>query len=100
MLALKKKMFFAPFLGIAFRLYIPMTIASYLNISYNMDPGGRYVGESMADHYAIFIWFLTNFFLPGCMLFVAFVPKDWLMDPGFKQKFGFLYESIKTENRF
>lgn len=77
-------MFFAPFLGIAFRCYIPMTIASYLNITFNVDPTGIYVGENMADYYALFIWFLTNFFFPLVMLYVAFVPDHWLLDPKFK----------------
>ena len=32
------------------------------------------------------------------MIYVAIVPKEWLENPGFKQKWGFLYNSIKTEN--
>ena len=32
------------------------------------------------------------------MLYVALVPKVWLLNPDFKQKWGFLYNSIKTEN--
>ena len=31
---LKNKLFFAPFLGISFRAFMPMAIASYLNIQY------------------------------------------------------------------
>jgi hypothetical protein len=80
----RKKLFFAPFLGIAFRCYIPMTISSYLNISFNTDPTGTYVGENMADYYAVFIWLMTNFFFPLVMLYVALCPKDWLLDPRFK----------------
>ena len=31
---LKERLFFSPFLGMAIRCYIPMSIASYLNIKY------------------------------------------------------------------
>lgn len=91
-------MFWGPFLGIAFRAYIPMTIASYLNIQYQLNNKQGYFGESLADYYACFIIFLTNVFFPGAMIYTAFVPTPWLADPIFKKKWGFLYESIKTDN--
>ena len=70
-------MFFAPFLGMAFRLYIPMTIASYLNITY---PGenehmieGRW-GEYVAWVYGYFIFYMISIGFPFAMLYVAIVP--------------------------
>ena len=92
-------MIWGPFLGIAFRAYIPMTISSYLNIMNQFNHESEYFGDILADFYSTFIMFLTNVFFPGAMLYTAWVPKEWLLDPDFKKKWGFLYESIKTENR-
>ena len=94
-------MFFAPFLGMAFRLYIPMTIASYLNITFpahaDHSSEGKW-GEYIADAYAYFIYYMISLGFPCAMLYVALVPKEWLLKPDFKQKWGFLYDSIKTDN--
>ena len=102
--ALQKKLFFAPFLGMAFRLFIPMSIASYLNLSYptygSDGVSALYAkwGEYCADLYAVFVYFLVTIFFPCTMLYVALVPKEWLLRPDFKRKYGFLYDSIKTDN--
>ena len=82
--AYKKKMFWAPFLGIAFRAYIPLTIASFLNLKYQFNNPKAYIGERIGDTYAIFIFFLSNILFPGAMLYTAFVPENKLVDPEFK----------------
>ena len=95
---LKKQLFFAPFLGISFRAFIPMSISSYLNITYQFGDREGYMGEKIADYYALVVGFLVCVFFPIAMLYVALVPKEWLESPDFKQKWGFLYNTIRTEN--
>jgi hypothetical protein len=80
-------MFFAPFLGMAFRLYIPMTIASYLNIqypAYAQEGRANKWGERIADFYSIFIYSMISLGFPFAMLYVALVPKTTLLRPDFK----------------
>ena len=52
----------------------------------------------MGDVFAYLVAFLVCVFLPISMLYVALVPKEWLLSVDFKLKWGFLYQSIKTEN--
>lgn len=105
----KKKMFFAPFLSMAFRLFIPLSISSYLNLQWSIEAGplsnsnliakGLF-GEIVANAYAYFIAFLVCVCFPCVMVYVMLVPKEWLLRPDFKARWGFLYNSIKTENFF
>jgi hypothetical protein len=90
-------MFFTPFLGIALRLFIPMSIASYLNLYYQLHNYDSYFGDIIADYYAMFVCLLVGVFFPLSMVYVALVPVHWLHRPDFKQKWSFLYNSIKTE---
>ena len=94
----QKEMLFAPFLGMAFRCFIPMAIASYLNIQFQFSDPYGFTGEKISDYYALLISFFVCVFFPTCMLYVALVPKKWLQSPDFKDKWGFLYVAIKTEN--
>ena len=80
----RKKLFFAPFLGMSFRAYIPMSIASFLNILYQLNNPKGYLGENIADFYAFFIFSMVNIFFPFSMLYVALVPQSWLLRPEFK----------------
>ena len=75
-----------------------MTIASYLNLKYQFGDEHEYFGENIADYFAILISFSIGVLFPIAMIYVAFVPREWLLRPEFKQKWGFLYGSIKTEN--
>ena len=77
-----------------------MTIASYLNLSYpaynDHSSQGKW-GETAANAYAYFIYLMISLGFPCAMLYVALVPKEWLLKPEFKQKWGFLYNPIKTD---
>ena len=95
---LMDKMFFAPFLGIGFRLFIPMSISSYLNMNYQLIDDKGYIGDIVSDYFAILIAILVCVWFPISMIYVALVPKKWLSRPDFKQKWGFLFTSIKTDN--
>lgn len=91
-------MFFGPFLGMSFRLFIPMSIASYLNMVYQFHNRENYLGDIISDYYSIFIFLLVGVFFPLSMLYVALVPVNWLYRTDFKQKWGFLFTAIKTDN--
>lgn len=82
----------------SFRLFIPMLIASYLNLKYQLYHDNNYFGDKIADYYAMFIFSMVAGFFPIAMLYVALVPERWLHWPDFKKKWGFLYSGIKTEN--
>jgi hypothetical protein len=90
-------LFFSPFLGMSFRLFIPMLISSYLNLKYQLHNENNYLGDMLSDYYAMLILLLVAGFFPITMLYVALVPVGWLYRTDFKRKWSFLYNSIKTE---
>ena len=75
-----------------------MSISSYLNITFLFNNEKGYFGEIFSDYFAIIVAILVCVLFPISMLYVALVPKMWLLNPDFRQKWGFLYNSIKTEN--
>lgn len=88
---IKEKVMFGPFLSIGIRAFIPMTIASYLNLKYWSDMEVFELGEKMGDGFSVLVAFLVCVFLPIAMLYVALVPKEWLLGVDFKIRWGFLY---------
>ena len=73
-----------------------MSIASYLNLYYQLHNYDSYFGDIIADYYAMFVCLLVGVFFPLSMVYVALVPVHWLHRPDFKQKWRFLYNKRGT----
>jgi hypothetical protein len=62
----------------SFRLFIPFSIASYLNIMHSTQPHEDHPGhsgENIGNIYAYVVAFIVGIFFPAMMLFVALVPQ-------------------------
>jgi len=85
-----------PLLGFCYRGFIPLCISTQINIRQPLfTSSGETIGLVWASLLCciIYIWF------PLTMIYVVSVPKAKLLEPKFKQMYGFLFTTIKNETR-
>ena len=75
---IQKKIFFNGFMELSYRLWIPLTLSSYLNIEYQYGVDGMLLGDRISDYFGILIFGSVCIAFPCMMIFVALVPADWL----------------------
>ena len=91
-----KQVFFSMLISIVLKGFMPISISIYLNYVCIVESTE---GEIIANYFATICFFLCFALIPLLMLMVIVVPRDWLDDPVFKQRYGTMYSNIRIENR-
>ena len=76
--------------------FMPITIAIFINYTCAIHTTN---GERLANIFAAICIIPCFIVVPLMALMVIVVPKDRLLDPGFKNKYGSIYSNFKIETR-
>lgn len=85
-----------PVLGFCFNGFIPLCVSTQLAIRYSsFTTSGEVIAMIWMTFHAciLYIWF------PYTMIRVIMVPKEKLLEPEFKGKYGFLFNAINQDTR-
>ena len=85
-----------PLLGFCFRGFIPLCIATNLNLRY---PLFTTWGEILAFIWAVFLSAVIYVWFPFKMLKVINSDESTRMNPEFKKMYGFLYNNIRNDTK-
>ena len=83
-----------PLLGFCYRGFLPLCISTQLNYGWPLLTTS---GEMIAYAWSLFLSVVIYIWFPLTMIYVISVPKERLLEPRFKTKYGFLFNGIRTD---